>query len=192
MAMGLRAPIHKRLMIFFLAMIGAVESRLYADNDITIHNHTDIPVYAALYYVKSNLIGVSIGPAERPGDVVQVPGGKSVKLSRPPWKVLTDNREIIYSADKASLKKNLTKKEYKVSSNKAAGLKFGDIYHVVDQDGVVSVVGDSEYVVLKPILEAARSLAGRVSRKLLAIINSTHMRMFKLLSVEGQIFVQMK
>ena len=135
---------------------------LCADDVITLYNHTDLPVYAGLYYVKSNLIGVSTGPAEMYGDVIEVEPYDEKKLIRPPWKFITDNREIIFSTSKDALKKNLTKKEYKVSSSKSAGQKFGSSYHIVKANGVVTIYGDVDYKLFQPVGASVKEIIGRV------------------------------
>lgn len=148
--------------IIFAVIMFIAGNELYADDVITLYNHTDVPVYAALYYVKSNLIGVSIGPAERRDDVFEVRPYNAKKLIRPPWKFITDNREIIFSTRKDALKVNLTKKEYKVSSNKSAGQKYGSVYHIIKANGIVTVYGDVQWKLLQPLNASIKIIAGRV------------------------------
>jgi hypothetical protein len=123
-------------------------------DDITLYNHTDMPIYAGLYYVGSNLLGVSSGPAERQGDIIEIPAMSFRVLNRPPWRFLTYNREIIFSTRADELKKNLTKKEYKILPSKSAGYKFGSIYHIVKINGVIKMYGDVDYKLLHPTVSA--------------------------------------
>jgi hypothetical protein len=134
---------------------------LYADDAVAIFNHTEQSLFAAYYYAKSNLVGVSTGPAERCGEAVEVRPYSEGVLMRPPWKYWTDNREIIFSTNPEDLKEILNKKEYKVSSHKPAGRKYGSIYHFVEEYGIVSLYGDLDYKLLQPAMMVAKEVVTR-------------------------------
>jgi len=154
MPRGLDIKIYKCLIIIVLMALCTGTKNMRADDNITLYNHTDMPIYAGLYYVGSNLIGVSNGPAECQGDIIEIPALGSAMLNRPPWRFLTHNREIIFSTHADELKKNLTKKEYKMLPSKSAGYKFGNIYHVVKTNGVIKIYGDVDYKLLHPAVSA--------------------------------------
>ena len=162
MRIVLNFRISGRLPIIFFATMLMASYQLFADDEIILYNHTNVPVYAGLYYVDSNIIGVSTGPAELFGEVAEVQPYTDKKLIRPLWRFWTHNREIIFSTSRDALKKNLTKKEYKVSSNKSVGLKFGSIYHIVSANGIVTVHGDIDYKFFQPVIAKNRELITRV------------------------------
>lgn len=145
-----------------LVLITFCGIKLFAEDVITVYNHADVPVYLAFYYVKSTIVGVSIGPAAKSGESLIVPPYQSVKLVRPPWKIFSDNRELIFSTSPETLKKELSAKEYNVSSHKAAGVKYGNIYHIAKVDGVVSVHGDVDWKLFEPMQAGIKDIAVRV------------------------------
>ena len=144
--------------------VGGVQG-CYADDQIILFNHADTTVYAALYYVESNLIGVSTGPASRYGEVIEIPAYTERKLTRPPWKFFTHNREIIFSTSRDMLPEKLEKKEYKVSSSKSAGQKYGSRYHITKSFGILSIHGDLDYMFLQPVEIGATEVVMRVFHK---------------------------
>lgn len=128
-------------LVFFICKIIA------ADSLLTIVNHTNKPVFAGLYYVNTTLFGKSIGPANRPDGISCVMPNEGKKLKRPPYQ-FKRNREIIFSYTEDDLPAMLAKKEYRVSSKKTAGITQGNIYHIIQADGILKILENREWNIL--------------------------------------------
>lgn len=150
-----------KIITWLIAICGYVGLN-YADDTITLFNHTNVPVYVGMYYVRSNLFGVSSGPAERYLSIVEVPSHAQRKIVRPPWRFWVRNREIIFSTTSDVLKQNLTKEEYRLSSTKPVGQKYGNRYHIGTTDGVVTVYGDLDFKILQPVSTSVVEMSGRI------------------------------
>jgi phospholipase A2 len=138
----------------------------YADDTITVFNHINVPVYVGMYYVKSNFLGVSSGPAERYGNIVEVPPHAQRRLVRPPWRFWVKNREIIFSMTSDVLKQNLTKEEYRLSSTKPAGQKYGNRYHIDTNDGIVTMHGALDFKILQPASTSIAEISNKIFNKI--------------------------
>lgn len=139
----MKAMCRQKLCIIFSSLIISAPHISYP---VTLENQTDKNFYAAFYYVKSTPSGSSTGPAVLAGNIVEVKQKNQVKLERPPYKIVTDNREIIVSKDKKDLEKDLTKEKYNAARKIPAGVKYGETFYIVEKDGKIHTLSIIEKI----------------------------------------------
>lgn len=125
---------------------------------LMIYNHARYPVHVGLYYVKTNMWGTSVGPAELQGAYCTILPDSQEALNCPGIKFFY-NREILFSAREHELLQTLTPDQYIKASRQSTGFYNSTSYHIAEKDGVLQGYGQAEWVVAKPVIEQAEKLA---------------------------------
>ncbi len=137
----------------FLYSIAIINMSLIA-GAITIHNHTEYPVYAGVYYVRTNLLDQSQGPALLQSPAVAIQPKKSVMMTRPRIKIMY-NREIIVSTKQTDIAPHLPTNLYTRSALHRVGWHNGTVYHVAERAGKLVCYDDTRWPNIKPLVEKA-------------------------------------
>lgn len=147
-----------------LALFVILAQQLYAET-LTVYNHARYPIHAGLYYVKANMWGTSIGPAERQNPIITIPARAHGTIMRPGFIPLY-NREIIFSTKSKDLTEALDHDAYKKAATHAAGWKHGLTYHIAEQEKTVHCYSEVEWYVTKPIIDTADAVIDKMLEEL--------------------------
>ena len=121
-------------------------------NIITVNNHTKYPVYAAVYYVGTNWLNQSVGPAARYGQQICIEPEKSAQLERPRLYPMY-HREVLFSILSTDLTENIGCEQYSDTPRHSIGWHFDTVYHVAELNDRLTCYDSIGYALIRPALE---------------------------------------
>jgi len=122
----------------------------YAADEITVINEMPQPVYAALYYVKTNILGMSNGPANRVVNLRFIGQYQRLRFIRPRSQSRM-RRELIFSLSPKELTPIIEAKKYQEVSKISIESGFQKIYHIAFCNEQLCGYGEISWRFIKPV-----------------------------------------
>lgn len=143
---------------YLLVLVGSI---LLAD-EVTVHNKTELPLYAALYNKEY------AGPAQRFTDVKLIEPGKKEKFELPSFKTFT-YREMLLSLAQGDLKEKLSEDQFLLLASQNVGVAQGYNFYVMIDPEIGNLVSynSAEWHVVKPLAQTLRKAVTFLSKNLL-------------------------
>ncbi len=136
-----------------------------AANEITIINETTEPVYIGLYYAKTNILGMGIGPASRASQIMAIEPAQKIQITRPRAQSRT-RRELIFSTSYYELLPLINSQQYQESSRIGIELFHEKVYHIAFCDKKLCGYDEISWRMLKPIKDFFKSISSDIAEKL--------------------------